>query len=198
MSVIVLYDHKVVAQVIFDEMQLDPKSKARSTAEEILQQLIVKLKGDTIKVKNGEQEEEVDKAEILEDILNYRGIRKLLGTYIEALPEEINPKTGRIHCQFNQTVTATGRLSSSNPNLQNIPIRDAMGRELRKAFVPDPGEVFFSADYSQIELRLMAHLSQDPAMIAAFKEGDDIHRATAAKIYHLPLEEVSKLHPPSS
>lgn len=184
---------KVVAQVIFDEMQLDPKSKARSTAEEILQQLIVKLKGDTIKVKNGEQEEEVDKAEILEDILNYRGIRKLLGTYIEALPEEINPKTGRIHCQFNQTVTATGRLSSSNPNLQNIPIRDAMGRELRKAFVPDPGEVFFSADYSQIELRLMAHLSQDPAMIAAFKEGDDIHRATAAKIYHLPLEEVSKL-----
>lgn len=184
---------KVVAQVIFDEMQLDPKTKARSTAEEILQQLIVKLKGDTIKVKNGEQEEEVDKAEILEDILNYRGIRKLLGTYIEALPEEINPQTGRIHCQFNQTVTATGRLSSSNPNLQNIPIRDAMGRELRKAFVPDPGEVFFSADYSQIELRLMAHLSQDPAMIAAFKEGDDIHRATAAKIYHLPLEEVSKL-----
>lgn len=184
---------KVVAQVIFDEMQLDPKTKARSTAEEILQQLIVKLKGDTIKVKNGEQEEEVDKAEILEDILNYRGIRKLLGTYIEALPEEINPETGRIHCQFNQTVTATGRLSSSNPNLQNIPIRDAMGRELRKAFVPDPGEVFFSADYSQIELRLMAHLSQDPAMIAAFQEGDDIHRATAAKIYHLPLEEVSKL-----
>ena len=184
---------KVVAQVIFDEMQLDPKTKARSTAEEILQQLIVKLKGDTIKVKNGELEEEVDKAEILEDILNYRGIRKLLGTYIEALPEEINPETGRIHCQFNQTVTATGRLSSSNPNLQNIPIRDAMGRELRKAFVPDPGEVFFSADYSQIELRLMAHLSQDPAMIAAFKEGDDIHRATAAKIYHLPLEEVSKL-----
>ena len=184
---------KVVAQVIFDEMQLDPKTKARSTAEEILQQLIVKLKGDTIKIKNGEQEEEVDKAEILEDILNYRGIRKLLGTYIEALPEEINPQTGRIHCQFNQTVTATGRLSSSNPNLQNIPIRDAMGRELRKAFVPDPGEVFFSADYSQIELRLMAHLSQDPAMIAAFQEGDDIHRATAAKIYHLPLEEVSKL-----
>ena len=189
---------KVVAQVIFDELQLDPKSKARSTAEEILQQLIVKVKGEKLKVKSAGDaseviEEEVDKAEILEDILTYRGIRKLLGTYIEALPEEINPQTGRIHCQFNQTVTATGRLSSSNPNLQNIPIRDAMGRELRKAFVPDEGEVFFSADYSQIELRLMAHLSQDPAMIAAFQEGDDIHRATAAKIYHLPLEEVSKL-----
>ncbi len=188
---------KVVAQVIFDEMKLDPKTKARSTAEEILQQLIVKVKGEKLKVKGSVDasgvEEEVDKAEILEDILSYRGIRKLLGTYIEALPEEINPETGRIHCQFNQTVTATGRLSSSNPNLQNIPIRDALGRELRKAFVPDPGEVFFSADYSQIELRLMAHLSQDPAMIAAFQEGDDIHRATAAKIYHLPLEEVSKL-----
>ena len=188
---------KVVAQVIFDEMKLDPKSKGRSTAEEILQQLIVKVKGEKLKVKGSaaekEVEEEVDKAEILEDILSYRGIRKLLGTYIEALPEEINPETGRIHCQFNQTVTATGRLSSSNPNLQNIPIRDALGRELRKAFVPDLGEVFFSADYSQIELRLMAHLSQDPAMIAAFQEGDDIHRATAAKIYHLPLDEVSKL-----
>lgn len=185
---------KVVAQVIFDELCLDPKSKARSTAEEILQQLIVKVKGETLKVKNSDGTvDEVDKSLILEDILTYRGIRKLLGTYIEALPQEINPQTGRIHCQFNQTVTATGRLSSSNPNLQNIPIRDAMGRELRKAFIPDEGEVFFSADYSQIELRLMAHLSQDPNMIAAFLEGDDIHRATAAKIYHLPLDEVSKL-----
>ena len=185
---------KVVAQVIFDELRLDPKAKGRSTAEEVLQQLIVKLKGESLTIKTADgQEEQVDKAEILEDILSYRGIKKLLGTYIEALPEEINPRTGRIHCQFNQTVTATGRLSSSNPNLQNIPIRDAMGRELRKAFVPDPGEVFFSADYSQIELRLMAHLSQDPAMIEAFREGDDIHRATAAKIYHLPLDEVSKL-----
>ena len=171
---------KAVAQVIFDEKRLDPKAKARSTAEEVLQQLRNKL-------------EKPDDLELIDGILNYRGIKKLLGTYIEALPEEINPHTGRIHCQFNQTVTATGRLSSSNPNLQNIPIRDAMGRELRKAFVPDPGEVFFSADYSQIELRLMAHLSQDPAMIAAFQEGDDIHRATAAKIYHLPLDEVSKL-----
>ena len=171
---------KAVAQVIFDEKRLDPKAKARSTAEEVLQQLRNKL-------------EKLDDLELIDGILNYRGIKKLLGTYIEALPEEVNPHTGRIHCQFNQTVTATGRLSSSNPNLQNIPIRDAMGRELRKAFVPDPGEVFFSADYSQIELRLMAHLSQDPAMIAAFQEGDDIHRATAAKIYHLPLDEVSKL-----
>lgn len=180
---------KAVAQVIFDELRLDLKAKGRSTAEEVLQQLIVKLKGEVIT----QGEEQIDKAEILEDILSYRGIKKLLGTYIEALPEEINPRTGRIHCQFNQTVTATGRLSSSNPNLQNIPIRDALGRELRKAFVPDPGEVFFSADYSQIELRLMAHLSQDPNMIEAFREGDDIHRATAAKIYHLPLEEVTKL-----
>ena len=171
---------KVVAQVIFDEMKLDPKAKNRSTAEEVL----VLLKNRLDKPEH---------LELIDDILSYRGIKKLLGTYIEALPEEINPRTGRIHCQFNQTVTATGRLSSSNPNLQNIPIRDAMGRELRKAFVPDEGEVFFSADYSQIELRLMAHLSQDPAMIAAFLEGDDIHRATAAKIYHLPLEEVTKL-----
>ena len=185
---------KVVAQVIFDELRLDPKAKARSTAEDVLQQLIVKLSGEKLKVKDADGTEvEVEKSEILDDILSYRGIKKLLGTYIEALPEEVNPTTGRIHCQFNQTVTATGRLSSSNPNLQNIPIRDALGRELRKAFVPDEGEAFFSADYSQIELRLMAHLSGDKNMVAAFLEGDDIHRATAAKIYHLPLDEVSKL-----
>ena len=171
---------KVVAQVIYDEMQLDPKAKNRSTAEDVLVLLKNKL-------------EKPEHLEFIDDILSYRGIKKLLGTYIEALPEDINPKTGRIHCQFNQTVTATGRLSSSNPNLQNIPIRDALGRELRKAFVADEGEVFFSADYSQIELRLMAHLSQDKNMIEAFREGDDIHRATAAKIYHLPLDEVSKL-----
>lgn len=171
---------KVVAQVIYDEMKLDPKSKNRSTAEDVLVLLKNRL-------------DQPEHLEFIDNILNYRGIKKLLGTYIEALPLEINPQTGRIHCQFNQTVTATGRLSSSNPNLQNIPIRDAMGRELRKAFVPDEGEVFFSADYSQIELRLMAHLSKDPNMIQAFQEGDDIHRATAAKIYHLPLDEVSKL-----
>lgn len=172
---------KAVATVLYDELRLDPKSKQRSTAEEVLQQL---------KAKVADQPEAV---ELIEDILSYRGIRKLLSTYIEALPQEVNARTGRIHAQFNQTVTATGRLSSSNPNLQNIPIRDAMGRELRKAFVPDEGEVFFSADYSQIELRLMAHLSQDPNMVEAFRSGEDIHAATAAKIYHLPVAEVSKL-----
>ncbi|MBR0038193.1 MAG: DNA polymerase I [Bacteroidales bacterium] len=172
---------KAVATVLYDEQKMDPKSKQRSTAEEILQQLKGKVTNDPQKV------------EIIEDILTYRGIRKLLSTYIEALPEEINPHTGRIHTSFNQTVTATGRLSSSNPNLQNIPIRDELGRELRKAFVPDEGELFFSADYSQIELRLMAHLSQDPNMLEAFQSGEDIHRATAAKIYHLDPAEVSKL-----
>ncbi len=171
---------KVVAQVIFDELRLDPKSKNRSTAEDVL----VQLKG---RIDNPLH------LELIDGILSYRGNKKLLGTYIEALPQEINPRTHRIHCQFNQAVTATGRLSSSNPNLQNIPIRDAVGRELRKAFVPDEGEVFFSADYSQIELRLMAHLSQDPNMVEAFLEGDDIHRATAAKIYHVPLDEVTKI-----
>lgn len=172
---------KAVGVVLYDEQKMDPKNKQRSTAEEILQQL---------KLKVADKPEQV---EIIDDILSYRGIKKLLSTYIEALPQEINPRTGRIHAQFNQTVTSTGRLSSSNPNLQNIPIRDEMGRELRKAFIPDNGEVFFSADYSQIELRLMAHLSQDPNMVEAFLSGEDIHRATAAKIYHLPLDEVSKL-----
>ncbi len=172
---------KAVGVVLYDEQKMDPKSKQRSTAEEILQQL---------KLKVADKPEQV---EIIDDILSYRGIKKLLSTYIEALPQEINPRTGRIHAQFNQTVTSTGRLSSSNPNLQNIPIRDEMGRELRKAFIPDNGEVFFSADYSQIELRLMAHLSQDPNMVEAFQSGEDIHRATAAKIYHLALDEVSKL-----
>ena len=172
---------KAVATVLYDELKLDPKSKSRSTAEEILQQL------------KGKVADKPECVAIIDDILSYRGIRKLLSTYIESLPSDINPTTGRIHAQFNQTVTATGRLSSSNPNLQNIPIRDEMGRELRKAFIPDEGEVFFSADYSQIELRLMAHLSQDPNMVEAFLSGDDIHRATAAKIYHLPLDEVTKL-----
>ena len=171
---------KAVATVLYDEQKMDPKGKSRSTAEEILQQLRNKVLDNEKKV------------EIIDDILAYRGVKKLLSTYIEALPLEVNPRTGRIHAQFNQTITATGRLSSSHPNLQNIPVRDEMGRVLRKAFVPDPGEVFFSADYSQIELRLMAHLSQDPNMVEAFLSGEDIHRATAAKIYHLPLDEVSK------
>lgn len=170
---------KAVAELIFDELNLDPRGKNRSTAEDNL--ILIKSK------LNNTQH-----IELIDSILSYRGIRKLLSTYIDALPTFINPKTGRIHCQFNQTVTATGRLSSSNPNLQNIPIRESMGRELRKAFVPDEGEVFFSADYSQVELRLMAHLSGDQNMIAAFNEGDDIHAATAAKIYHKTLEEVTK------
>ena len=170
---------KAVGTVLFDEMKLDPKAKKTksgqyTTSEEVLQKLR-------------------DKSPIIDEILNYRGVKKLLSTYIEALPQEINHRTGRIHAQFNQTVTATGRLSSSNPNLQNIPIRDVLGRELRKAFIPDEGEVFFSADYSQIELRLMAHLSQDPNMTEAFLSGEDIHTATAAKIYHLPVGEVTKL-----
>lgn len=169
---------KAVGTVLFDEMNLDPKAKKTksgqySTSEEILQKLR-------------------DKSPIVDEILNYRGVKKLLSTYVESLPLEINRETGRVHAQFNQTVTATGRLSSSNPNLQNIPIRDEMGRELRKAFIPDDGEVFFSADYSQIELRLMAHLSQDPNMVEAFLSGEDIHAATAAKIYHLDLKDVTK------
>jgi DNA polymerase-1 len=124
-------------------------------------------------------------------ILEHRGLKKLLGTYIDALPQLINPETDRIHTSFNQTVTATGRLSSSNPNLQNIPIRNEDGKEIRKAFIPDDGCLFFSADYSQIELRIMAHLSGDKHMIEAFREGDDIHAATAAKIYKIGLDEVT-------
>ncbi len=117
--------------------------------------------------------------------------KKLLATYVEALPRLINPKTGKLHTTYNQTVTATGRISSTNPNLQNIPIRTADGRDIRRAFVPDPGDLLMSADYSQIELRLMADMSRDAAMTEAFLSGEDIHRATAAKIYHLPLEEVT-------
>lgn len=128
---------------------------------------------------------------IIDKILEHRGLKKLLGTYIDALPQLINPRTGRIHTSFNQAVTATGRLSSSNPNLQNIPIRDEDGKEIRKAFIPDDGCEFFSADYSQIELRIMAHLSGDPNMIEAFCSGHDIHAATAAKIYKTDIKEVT-------
>ena len=129
---------------------------------------------------------------IIAKILEYRGLKKLLTTYIDALPQMINPRTNRIHTSFNQTVTATGRLSSSNPNLQNIPVRDEDGKEIRKAFIPDDGCLFFSADYSQIELRIMAHLSKDENMIAAFSNNEDIHAATAAKIYHIDLDAVTK------
>ena len=129
---------------------------------------------------------------IVEKILDHRGLKKLLSTYVDALPALINPATGKIHTSFNQTVTATGRLSSSNPNLQNIPIRNEDGKEIRRAFIPEPGCEFFSADYSQIELRIMAHLSGDENLIEAFHSGEDIHAATAAKIYHVPLEEVTR------
>mgnify|MGYP004447614831 CR=1 FL=1 len=170
---------KAVGTVLFEEMKLDPKAKKTKTGQYATSEdVLMKLR---------------DASPIVDEILNYRGVKKLLSTYVEALPLEINKETGRVHAQFNQTVTATGRLSSSNPNLQNIPIRDEMGRELRKAFIPDDGEVFFSADYSQIELRLMAHLSQDPNMVEAFLSGEDIHAATASKIYHLPVTDVSKI-----
>jgi DNA polymerase-1 len=169
---------KAVGEVLFDELKLDAKAKKTRTGQYVTsEEVLLKLR---------------DKSPIIDQILTYRGIKKLLSTYVDALPALINPATGRIHASFNQTVAVTGRLSSSNPNLQNIPIRDEMGRELRKAFVPDDGCIFFSADYSQIELRLMAHLSEDPAMIEAFRHGGDIHTATAAKIYHVDPEQVTK------
>ena len=169
---------KQVGTILFDELRIIEKPKKTKTgqyvtSEEVLQQL-----------KN--------KHEIVADILEYRGITKLLGTYIDSLPHLINPRTGHIHTSFNQTVTATGRLSSSDPNLQNIPIRGEDGKEIRKAFVPEPGCLFFSADYSQIELRVMAHLSNDKNMIEVFQEGKDLHAATAANIYKKPINEVTR------
>ena len=168
---------KQVGDVLFGRLKIVEKPKKTKTgqyvtSEEVLQNLR-------------------SKHPIVEKILEYRGYKKLLGTYVDALPLLVNPATGHIHTSYNQSVTSTGRLSSSNPNLQNIPIRDENGKEVRKAFIPDAGCVFFSADYSQIELRIMAHLSQDRNMIEAFCEGHDIHRATAAKIYHLPIDEVT-------
>ncbi len=169
---------KQVGEILFDELQLDKKAKKTKggqyvTSEEVLQTLM-------------------DKHEIVPLILEYRATKKLLGTYIDALPLLINPETGKIHTTYNQTVTATGRLSSSNPNLQNLPIRSERGQLIRKAVIPDPDCVFLSADYSQIELRLMAHFSQDEHLLAAFREGQDIHAATAAKIFGVPIEEVTK------
>ncbi len=166
-----------VGEILFGKLQLDPKAKKTkkgqySTTEEVL----VKLK---------------DKHPLVGKILEMRGVRKLLTTYVNALPELINPKTGRIHTTYNQTVTATGRLSSTNPNMQNIPVRNEEGREIRKAFIPANGNVFFSADYSQIELRLVADFSQDKTMVDAFVHGEDIHAITASKIYHEPLESVT-------
>lgn len=167
-----------VGTVLFEELKLSDKARKTksgqySTGEEVLEALR-------------------SKHPIAGLILDYRGLKKLLSTYIEALPKLINPTTGHIHTSFNQAVTATGRLSSSNPNLQNIPVRGEDGREIRKAFVPEEGEIFFSADYSQIELRLMAHLSGDEHLINDFKEGKDIHAATAARIFKKPIEEISK------
>ena len=169
---------KQVGAVLFDELQISAKVKKTktgqySTSEEVLESLR-------------------DKHPIVEKILQHRALKKLLSTYVEALPKLIHPETGHIHTSFNQAVTATGRLSSSNPNLQNIPVRGEDGREIRRAFVPEEGEVFFSADYSQIELRIMAHLSQDPHMVADFNSGLDIHAATAARIFHKPVEEVDR------
>ncbi len=169
---------KQVGEVLFDRLQIVSKAKKTKTgqyvtSEEVLQQ----LRG---------------KHPIVGKILEHRGLKKLLGTYIDALPKLINPRTGHIHTSFNQTVTATGRLSSSDPNLQNIPVRGEDGKEIRKAFIPEEGQIFFSADYSQIELRVMAHLSGDENMIRAFREGHDIHAATAANIYKVGINDVSR------
>ena len=169
---------KQVGEVLFGEMKIVEKPKKTKTgqyvtSEEVLQQLR-------------------SKAPIVADILEHRGLKKLLGTYVDALPKLINPRTGHIHTSFNQAVTATGRLSSSDPNLQNIPVRGEDGKEIRKCFIPESGELFFSADYSQIELRVMAHLSGDKNMIEAFREGYDIHAATAARIYKEKIEDVSR------
>ena len=168
---------KQVGEVLFDRLKIDEKMKKTktgqySTSEEVLE-----------KLRN--------KHPIVGKILEYRGIKKLLSTYIDALPQLINPKTKRVHTSYNQTVTSTGRLSSSNPNLQNIPVRDEQGKEIRKAFIANENSVFMSCDYSQIELRIMAHLSGDENMLEAFNSGHDIHAATAAKIYKVPIAEVT-------
>ena len=167
-----------VGEVLFGELKLSEKVKKTksgqySTSEEVLRDLH-------------------SKHPIVQKILDYRGLKKLLSTYVEALPKLINPATGHIHTSFNQAVTATGRLSSSNPNLQNIPVRGEDGREIRKAFIPEEGEIFFSADYSQIELRIMAHLSGDEHMIETFNAGHDVHAATAARIFHKDIKDISK------
>ena len=169
---------KQVGELLFDKLKLDTKAKKSktgqySTSEEVLMAL-------------------KDKHPIISAILDYRELKKLVTTYISALPGYIDPKDGKIHTTYNQTVTATGRLSSSNPNLQNLPIRSERGRFIREAVIPDEGCLFLSADYSQIELRLMAHFSQDEHMLAAFRSGQDIHAATAARIYGLPIEQISK------
>jgi DNA polymerase-1 len=169
---------KIVGEVLFDRLKIVEKSKKTksgqySTGEDVLESL-------------------KSKHPVVEKILEYRKIKKLLSTYIDALPTLISSVDGKVHTTYNQTITSTGRLSSTNPNLQNIPIRDEEGKEIRKAFIPDDGCLFLSADYSQIELRLMADLSGDKNMIEAFQSGQDIHAATAAKIFGIPLEEVTR------
>ena len=169
---------KQVGEILFERMKIVDKPKKTKTGQYVTSE-------DVLESLRSEHT-------IVDLILKYRGLKKLLGTYVDALPQLVNPATGKIHTSFNQTVTATGRLSSSNPNLQNIPVRDEDGKEVRKAFIPEPGCKFFSADYSQIELRIMAHLSQDQNMIEDFKLGHDIHAATAAKVFHKTIDEVTK------
>lgn len=168
---------KQVGEILFDTMHIVEKPKKTKSGQYVTSQDVL--------------EQLRPNAPIIADILNYRALKKLLGTYVEALPKLINTHTGHIHTSFNQAVTSTGRLSSSDPNLQNIPVREDDGKEIRKCFIPEPGCLFFSADYSQIELRIMAHLSGDEHMIEAFCSGMDIHRATAAKIWHIDPEDVS-------
>lgn len=168
---------KQIGELLFDKLKIDSKPKKTKTGQYVTDEATLQA----LKSKNP----------IVEKILDYRGYKKLLSTYIDALPQLVNPRTGHIHTSYNQAVTATGRLSSSNPNLQNIPIRDENGKEVRKAFIPDEGEIFFSADYSQIELRLMAHLSQDKNMVEDFNSGHDIHQATASKIFKVGINEVT-------
>ena len=168
---------KQVGEILFDTMHIVEKPKKTKSGQYVTSQDVL--------------EQLRPNAPIISDILNYRALKKLLGTYVEALPKLINAHTGHIHTSFNQAVTSTGRLSSSDPNLQNIPVREDDGKEIRKCFIPEPGCLFFSADYSQIELRIMAHLSGDEHMIEAFCSGLDIHRATAAKIWHIDPEDVS-------
>lgn len=169
---------KQVGEVLFDQLKLDAKAKKSKTGQySTSEEVLLGLKG---------------KHEVVGMILEYRELKKLISTYIAALPTYINPETGKIHTTYNQTVTATGRLSSSNPNLQNLPIRSERGQLIRQAVIPDENCLFLSADYSQIELRLMAHFSQDPHMLEAFRSGQDVHAATAAKIFGVTIEEVTK------
>ncbi|HSL86227.1 MAG TPA: DNA polymerase I, partial [Bacteroidales bacterium] len=169
---------KQLGDILFLRLKLDDRARLTKTKQFVTnEEILQRLSG---------------KHPIISKVLEYRGLRKLLSTYVEALPQLVSKKTGRIHTSFNQAVAATGRLSSNNPNLQNIPVRDERGREIRKAFIPEEGYMFLSADYSQIELRLIAHLSRDSSMIADFLSGNDIHAATASKIFGVDIAEVTR------